>query len=64
MATLAINNEKLSTAARVSAANLLASAPYDLAGLPLAEALAPTTPGDVQLAAARALSGPRRSQGR
>ena len=42
--------------ARVSAANLLAFGPFDLAGPALAEALAPTTPGDVQLAAVTALA--------
>lgn len=52
----AINDEKLSPAARTSAANLLASAPFDLAGPALAEALAPSAPIDVQLAAVRALA--------
>jgi putative membrane-bound dehydrogenase-like protein len=41
---------------RLSAASLLAYAPFDIAGPPLAEALSPTTAGDVQLAAVRSLA--------
>ena len=51
-----VKNEKANPDERVSAANLLAFAPLDLAGPALAEALTPTTPGNVQLAAARALA--------
>jgi putative membrane-bound dehydrogenase-like protein len=51
-----LNDESLPAAVRVGAANLLASAPFDIAGPALAEALAASTPGDVQLAAVRALA--------
>ena len=40
---------------RLAAAGLLAYAPFDLAGPALTEALSPTVPGNVQLAAVRAL---------
>ena len=52
----ALRNETQSAAARVGAANLLASAPFDVAGPALAEALSPSSAGDVQLAAVRALA--------
>jgi putative heme-binding domain-containing protein len=51
-----LNDDTVTTPARVSAANLLASAPFDLAAPALAEALAPATPVDVQLAAVGALA--------
>src|SRR5262249_20640859 len=41
---------------RVAAAGLLALGPFDIAGPALTTALAPTAPGDVQLAAVRALA--------
>ena len=51
----ALQDDSLPTTARISAANLLASAPFDIAGPALGEALAPTVPGDLQIAAVRAL---------
>ncbi len=49
-------SEKATSAERAAAAQLLGYAPFDVAGPALAEALTPTTPGDVQLAAVRALA--------
>ncbi len=51
-----VRDEKADSAARTSAANLLAYGPFDAAGTALTDALAPTTPGDVQLAAVKALA--------
>jgi putative heme-binding domain-containing protein len=55
-AVTAIRDEKAGTAERVAAAGLLAYAPFDVGREALAEALSPTTPGDVQLAAVHALA--------
>jgi putative heme-binding domain-containing protein len=55
-AVATVRDEKADSAARVTAANLLAYGPFDAAGAALADALAPTTPGDVQLAAVKALA--------
>ena len=49
------HNQKAGSAARVHAIALLAFGPSD-AAVPLADLLTPTTPGDVQIAAVRALS--------
>ena len=53
---IALRDETQPAAARVGAANLLASAPFDVAGPALAEILFPSAAGDVQLAAVRALA--------
>lgn len=50
-----VRDEKAGAAERVRAANLLAYGPFDEAAA-LAETLTPSTPGDVQLTAIRALS--------
>jgi putative membrane-bound dehydrogenase-like protein len=55
-AAATVKNESASAAERVAAANLLALGPFDLAGPALAEELAPTAPGDLQLAAVRNLA--------
>ncbi|MBN9118530.1 MAG: neutral/alkaline non-lysosomal ceramidase N-terminal domain-containing protein [Planctomycetes bacterium] len=55
-AAATVRDEKARAGDRVSAANLLAYGPFDAAGAALADALTPTTPGDVQLAAVKALS--------
>ncbi len=54
-ATKTVRDEKAEAAGRVRAANLLAYGPFDNAAS-LAEVLTPTTPGDVQLAAMKALA--------
>jgi putative heme-binding domain-containing protein len=51
-----VKDEKATAGERVSATTLLAYAPFELAGPALAEALSPNIPGDVQLAAVRALA--------
>ncbi len=51
-----LGDDSALAAARVSAAGLLAYGPFELAGGPLADALAPAVPGDVQTAALRALT--------
>lgn len=55
-AAKALGDESATAPARVSAAELLAYGPFELAGGALAEALAPAVPGDVQAAALRALA--------
>jgi len=55
-AATSLKNEQGGAAERAAAAKLLAYAPFDLAGVALAEALTPTTPGDVQLAAVQSLA--------
>jgi putative heme-binding domain-containing protein len=55
-AAKALGDESATAPARVSAAELLAYGPFELAGGSLAEALAPAVPGDVQAAALRALT--------
>lgn len=55
-AALLVRNEKGTPEERISAAGLLAFGPFDLAGSALAETLTPTTPGNIQLASARALA--------
>ena len=52
----AIRDETAKSETRVAAAALLAYAPFDLAGPALADALAPSVPGDVQSAAVRGLA--------
>jgi putative membrane-bound dehydrogenase-like protein len=51
-----LKHEKMGAEERLSAASLLAYAPFDIAGPALADALSPTTAGDVQLAAVRSLA--------
>jgi putative membrane-bound dehydrogenase-like protein len=55
-AAAALRDDAAKSDARVAAAALLAYGPFDVAGPALAEALSPTTPGDVQLTAVRALA--------
>ncbi|MBA4187493.1 MAG: dehydrogenase [Planctomycetaceae bacterium] len=55
-AAAVLKDEKREAKDRVVAANLLAYASFDAAGLALAESLTPSTLGDVQLAAIRALA--------
>jgi len=55
-AAATVKDEKSGAGERLAAVNLLAYAPFDLAGPVLAEALSPSTPGDVQLAAVRSLA--------
>ena len=51
-----VKDESKADADRISAATLLSFGPFELAGSALAEVLVPATSGDLQLAAARALS--------
>ncbi len=51
-----LKDEKGMSADRAAAARLLAYSPFDLASQALAEALSPSVPNDVQLAAIRALA--------
>ncbi|MFO0801337.1 MAG: PVC-type heme-binding CxxCH protein [Gemmataceae bacterium] len=55
-AAKAVGNEKAAPAARAAAAALLAYGPFELAEVALPPVLAPTTPGDLQLAAVRTLA--------
>jgi putative membrane-bound dehydrogenase-like protein len=55
-AAAVLGDEAARSESRSAAARLLGYAPFDLAGPALADALAPTFPGDVQLAAVRALA--------
>jgi putative heme-binding domain-containing protein len=55
-AAATVRNEEAAARERIAAAGLLAFGPFDTAGTALTDALAPTTPGDVQLAAVRALA--------
>lgn len=55
-AAAAVRDEAKPAAERVAAADLLAVAPFDVAGPALAAALSPSAPGDVQAAAVRALA--------
>ncbi|MBX9623211.1 MAG: c-type cytochrome [Gemmataceae bacterium] len=51
-----VRDDAKPTAERVAAAELLALVPFELAGPALADALTPSTPGDVQTAAIKALA--------
>lgn len=51
-----LTDEKAAAPDRSTAARLLSYAPFDLAGPALAQALSPTSPGDAQLAAVKALA--------
>ncbi|MCI0700224.1 MAG: neutral/alkaline non-lysosomal ceramidase N-terminal domain-containing protein [Planctomycetia bacterium] len=51
-----LRNEKADTSQRTAAARLLGYGPFELADVALTDALTPTTPGDIQLAAIKALS--------
>ncbi len=55
-AAKAVHDESVAPPARVAAAGLLALGPFDLAEKALVPALAPTAPGDLQLAAVRTLA--------
>lgn len=55
-AAATVRDEQAKPSDRTSSAGLLALGPFDLAGPALAEALAPSVPGDVQLAAVKALA--------
>ncbi len=55
-AATTLKNEQSGAGDRAAAAGLLAYGPFEVAGAALAEALSPTFPGDVQLAAVRALA--------
>lgn len=55
-AAATLKNEQSGAGDRAAAAGLLAYGPFEVAGAALAEALSPTFPGDVQLAAVRALA--------
>ena len=54
--TALVRDEKLETRERVRIAELLAFGPFDLSGPALADCFTPATPGDLQLAAVKALS--------
>lgn len=51
-----VKDDKAASASRATAAGLLALGPYEVAGPALAPVLGPTAPGDLQLAAVRALA--------
>ncbi|HYH65795.1 MAG TPA: c-type cytochrome, partial [Urbifossiella sp.] len=51
-----VQDDKAPAAERVGAAGLLAFGPFDVAGMSLPPVLAPTAPGDLQLAAVRTLA--------
>jgi len=55
-AAVMVKNESKPDAERIVAANLLAIGPFNLVGSSLAEVLVPTSSGELQLAAARALA--------
>ncbi len=55
-AAATVRDDKAEGPDRITAAGLLAYGPFDAAGDALAAALTPTTPGDVQLAAVKALA--------
>ncbi|HJZ53615.1 MAG TPA: neutral/alkaline non-lysosomal ceramidase N-terminal domain-containing protein [Gemmataceae bacterium] len=56
MAATTVRNESAPAADRVGAVKLLALGPFEVAGPALAEALVPSAPGDLQIAAVRALT--------
>lgn len=55
-AAATVRDEKAAAPDRIAAAGLLAYGPFDAAGTALADALTPSTPGNVQIAAVRSLS--------
>lgn len=55
-AATTVRDDKLKHEDRIRSANLLTYGPFEIASEALADALTPTTPGDVQLAAVRALA--------
>lgn len=56
LAVMTVSDDKAHSTERIRAANLLAYGPFDPAGDALTDALTPATPGDVQLAALKALA--------